>query len=121
MTASADDYTSGTTQIRIAGTQEEEAAEEEEEEEEEAAPVSEPDSVSIVGPSQREGTANTALDAALIVQVVDDAGDAVADASYLQGAHRTGTAFGSWEWTCDRCPDGFTRLWTCDLHANKCE
>ena len=42
-----------------------------------------PDSVSIVGPSQREGTANTALDAALIVQVVDDAGDAVPEARVI--------------------------------------
>ena len=43
----------------------------------------EPDRVSIVGPSQRDGTANTALDAALIVQVVDDDGDEVADARVI--------------------------------------
>ena len=45
--------------------------------------VSEPESVSIVGPSQRDGTANTELDAALIVQVLDDDGDAVADARVI--------------------------------------
>ena len=82
LTASADDYTSGTTQVRIAGTAQEEVADEDEEEEE-VVPVSEPDSVSIVGPSQRDGTANTALDAALIVEVVDDDGDAVADARVI--------------------------------------
>ena len=85
LTARATDYTSGTTTVRIAGTTPTTTP----------TPttttpttpttptVSEPDSVSIVGPSQRDGTANTALDAALIVQVVDDDGDAVADARVI--------------------------------------
>ena len=42
-----------------------------------------PSRISIVGPSTRDGTANTELDAALIVQVVDDAGTAVADARVI--------------------------------------
>ena len=85
LTARATDYTSGTTTVRIAGTTPTTTP----------TPttttpttpttptVSEPDSVSIVGPSQRDGTANTALDAALIVEVVDDDGDAVADARVI--------------------------------------
>ena len=84
LTASAEGYTSGTTQVRIAGTGQQEVADEEEEEvEEEVTVAAEPDSVSIVGPSQRDGTANTVLDAALIVEVVDDDGDAVADARVI--------------------------------------
>ena len=84
LTASAEGYTSGTTQVRIAGTGQQEVDDEEEEEvEEEVTVAAEPDSVSIVGPSQRDGTANTVLDAALIVQVVDDDGDAVADARVI--------------------------------------
>ena len=77
-------YTSGTTQVRIAGTGQQEVADEDEEEvEEEVTVAAEPDSVSIVGPSQRDGTANTVLDAALIVEVVDEDGDAVADARVI--------------------------------------
>ena len=84
LTASAEGYTSGTTQVRIAGTGQQEVDDEEEEEvEEEVTVAAEPDSVGIVGPSQRDGTANTVLDAALIVEVVDDDGDAVADARVI--------------------------------------
>ena len=84
LTASAEGYTSGTTQVRIAGTGQQEVADEEEEEvEEEVTVAAEPDSVGIVGPSQRDGTANTVLDAALIVEVVDEDGDAVADARVI--------------------------------------
>ena len=52
-------------------------------ESEPAPDVSDPESISIVGPSQRDGTVNTALDAALLVQVVDDGGDAVPDARVI--------------------------------------
>ena len=84
LTASAEGYTSGTAQVRGIGTGQQEVAEEDEDEvEEEVVTVSEPDSVSIVGPSQRDGTANTVLDAALIVEVVDEDGDAVADARVI--------------------------------------
>ena len=84
LTASAEGYTSGATTVRIAGTGQlgsiapppDPTIPIEEQ------PAAEPDSVSIVGPSQRDGTANTVLDAALIVQVVDD-GDAVADARVI--------------------------------------
>ena len=70
--------------LTLTGTGQQEAAEEDEDEvEEEVVTVSEPDSVSIVGPSQRDGTANTVLDAALIVEVVDEDGDAVADARVI--------------------------------------
>ena len=72
--------------LTLTGTGQQEAADDEEddeEEEEEVVTVSEPDSVSIVGPSQRDGTANTVLDAALIVEVVDEDGDAVADARVI--------------------------------------
>ena len=48
-----------TTQVRIAGTGQQQVADEDEEEvEEEVTVAAEPDSVSIVGPSQRDGTAN---------------------------------------------------------------
>ena len=84
LTASAEGYTSGTAQVRGIGTGQQEVAEEDEDEvEEEVVTVSEPDSVSIVGPFQRDGTANTVLDAALIVEVVDEDGDAVADARVI--------------------------------------
>ena len=79
---SADGYTRGTR--TLTGTGQQQVAEEDEDEvEEEVVTVSEPDSVSIVGPSQRDGTANTVLDAALIVEVVDEDGDAVADARVI--------------------------------------
>ena len=81
LTASAEGYESGTTQIRVAGTAQTTTTD---------TPtttptttpettVREPDRVSIVGPSQRTGTTNTELDASLIVQVVDEDGDAVED------------------------------------------
>ncbi len=41
--------------------------------------VSEPSSLQIAGQSTRSGTANTALDAPLLVRVLDDDGDAVAE------------------------------------------
>ena len=81
LTVSADDYTSGSTQIRVAATGQQEVAEEEEEEE--TVTVSEPDSISIVGPSTRSGTVNEELGAALIVEVVDDDGEAVEDARVI--------------------------------------
>ena len=81
LTASAEGYESGTTRIRVAGTAQTTTTD---------TPtttptttpetrVREPDRVSIVGPSQRTGTTNTELDASLIVQVVDEDGDAVED------------------------------------------
>ena len=45
--------------------------------------ISEPESVSIVGPSTRTGPANTQLNAPLLVQVLDDGGDAVEDARVI--------------------------------------
>ena len=79
-TARAEGYLSGTIQVRGTGTAQQEATDDEEVEEEETPTVSVPDSISIVGPSQRSGTVNAELEAALIVQVLDDDGDAVEDA-----------------------------------------
>ena len=82
VTVSATDYTSGTTSFRGTGTgQQQQVADEEEEEE--TVTVSEPDSISIVGPSQRDGTVNEELGAALVVEVVDDDGEAVEDARVI--------------------------------------
>ena len=80
-TASAEGYTSVPTQARGTGTTQQEVADEEEEEE--TVTVSEPDSISIVGPSQRDGTVNEELGAALVVEVVDDDGEAVEDARVI--------------------------------------
>ena len=119
---SADGYRRSTT-LTLTGTGQQEAAEEDEDEvEEEVVTVSEPDSVSIVGPSQRDGTANTVLDAALIVEVVDEDGDAVADARVIFRV-RTGQGRLSerGRGRANRCPDEFKRPRTRHLHANKCE
>ena len=76
LTASAEGYTSGTTQVRIAGTGQQQVADEDEEEvEEEVTVAAEPDSIEITGPSTRSGTVNEELEAALIVRVLDDDGD----------------------------------------------
>ena len=80
-TASAEGYTSVPTQARGTGTTQQQVADEEEEEE--TVTVSEPDSISIVGPSQRDGTVNEELGAALVVEVVDDDGEAVEDARVI--------------------------------------
>ena len=48
-----------------------------------AVTASEPDSIEITGPSTRSGTVNEALETALIVQVLDDDGDGVADARVI--------------------------------------
>ena len=81
LTASAEDYTSGTTQVRIAAPEPpQDTAEDEEEEEEEA---SEPASIEISGPPTRTGTANTAIEAPLLVQVLDDDDDAIEDARVI--------------------------------------
>ena len=79
LTASAENYTSGTTQVRIAATGRQETEEEEEEEEEETPTVSEPDSLRIIGPSTRTGSVNEVLGAALIVQVVDADNEGIAE------------------------------------------
>ena len=79
---SATGYTDGSTPVRIAGTgQQQQVADEEEEEE--TVTVSEPDSISIVGPSTRSGTVNEELGAALIVEVVDDDDNGVEDARVI--------------------------------------
>ena len=85
LTARATGYTDGSTTVRIAGTgqQQQQQQPAQQQPAQQQPTVSEPDSVSIVGPSQRDGTANTVLDAALIVEVVDDDGDAVADARVI--------------------------------------
>ena len=76
LTASAEGYTSGTTQVRIAGTGQQQVADEDEEEvEEEVTVAAEPDSIEITGPSTRSGTVNEALDTPLLVRVLDDDGD----------------------------------------------
>ena len=76
MTASAEGYTSGTTQVRIAGTGQQQVADEDEEEvEEEVTVAAVPDSIEITGPSTRSGTVNEALDTPLLVRVLDDDGD----------------------------------------------
>ena len=82
LTASAEDYTSGTTTVRIAAPErpqdpdEEEVAEEEEEEvEEEASPAS----IRVSGPANRSGTVDTQLDAPLLAQVLNAGGDGVED------------------------------------------
>ena len=77
-TVRAEGYLSGTIQVRGTGTAQQEATDDEEVEE--TPTVSVPDSISIVGPSQRSGTVNEELGAALIVRVLDDDGDAVEDA-----------------------------------------
>ena len=83
LTASAQGYESGTAPVRIAGTTPTTPTPTPTPTTPTPTTVGVPDSISIVGPSQRSGTANTALDAALIVQVVDDDGDAVADARVI--------------------------------------
>ena len=76
LTASAEGYTSGTTQVRIAGTGQQQVADEDEEEvEEEVTVAAVPDSISIIGPSTRSGTVNEELDTPLLVRVLDDDGD----------------------------------------------
>ena len=76
LTASAEGYTSGTTQVRIAGTGQQQVADEDEEEvEEEVTVAAEPDSIEITGPSTRSGTVNEELDTPLLVRVLDDDGD----------------------------------------------
>ena len=81
-TASAEGYTSVPTQARGTGTTQQEGADEDEEEEE-TVTASVPDSISIIGPSQRDGTVNEELGAALVVEVVDDDGEAVEDARVI--------------------------------------
>ena len=84
LTASAEGYTSGTTQVRIAGTGQQEVADEDEEEvEEEVTVAAEPDSIEITGPSTRSGTVNEELDAVLIVRVRDDDDDGVEGARVI--------------------------------------
>ena len=76
LTASAEGYTSGTTQVRIAGTGQQQVADEDEEEvEEEVTVAAEPDSIEITGPSTRSGTVDEELDTPLLVRVLDDDGD----------------------------------------------
>ena len=80
LTASAEDYTSGTTQVRITAPEQRQETEEEEVEEEEEEEAPEPASIEISGPATRSGTANTAIEAALLVRVLDADDDAVEDA-----------------------------------------
>ena len=76
LTASAEGYALGTTQVRIAGTGQQQVADEDEEEvEEEVTVAAEPDSIEITGPSTRSGTVNEELDTPLLVRVLDDDGD----------------------------------------------
>ena len=85
LTARATGYTSGPTTVRIAGTgqQQQQQQPAQQQPAQQQPTVSEPDSVSIVGPSQRDGTVNEELGAALVVEVVDDDGEAVEDARVI--------------------------------------
>ena len=82
LTASAANYESGTTQVRGTGSTPPPPSEPEEEPEEEPE-VQEPDSISIVGPSQRTGTANSELEAALIVRILDEDDNPIEDARVI--------------------------------------
>ena len=79
LTARATGYTSGPTTVRIAGTGQQQQQPAQQQPAQQQPTVSEPDSISIVGPSQRDGTVNEELGAALVVEVVDDDGEAVED------------------------------------------
>ena len=84
LTASAEDYTSGTTQVRIAAPEQQQGTDDEEEEEEvaeEETPT--PSSIEISGPATRTGTANTAIEAALLVRVLDNRSNAIEDARVI--------------------------------------
>ena len=75
LTARATGYTSGPTTVRIAGTGQQQQQPAQQQPAQQQPTVSEPDSISIIGPSTRSGTVNEALDTPLIVQVLDDDGD----------------------------------------------
>ena len=77
LTASATGYTSGSTTVRIAGTgqQQQQQQPAQQQPAQQQPTVSEPDSISIIGPSTRSGTVNEALDTPLLVRVLDDDGD----------------------------------------------
>ena len=83
LTARATGYTSGPTTVRIAGTGQQQQQPAQQQPAQQQPTVSEPDSISIVGPSQRDGTVNEELGAALVVEVVDDDGEAVEDARVI--------------------------------------
>ena len=74
-------------QVRIAGTGQQDSQQQQpaarSRQEQQPTVAAEPDSVSIVGPSQRDGTVNEELGAALVVEVVDDDGEAVEDARVI--------------------------------------
>ena len=75
LTARAMGYTSDPTTVRIAGTGQQQQQPAQQQPAQQQPTVSEPDSISIIGPSTRSGTVNEALDTPLIVQVLDDDGD----------------------------------------------
>ena len=75
LTARATGYTSDPTTVRIAGTGQQQQQPAQQQPAQQQPTVSEPDSISIIGPSTRSGTVNEALDTPLIVQVLDDDGD----------------------------------------------
>ena len=83
LTASAANYEPGTTQVRVTGSTPPPPPSEPEEEPEEEPEVQEPDSISIVGPSQRTGTANAELEAALIVRILDEDDNPIEDARVI--------------------------------------
>ena len=83
LTASAEDYTSGTTTVRIAGTAQTPTPTTTTPTPTVEETPSDPASVSIAGPSQRSGTANAELGAPLLVRVLDADGDAVEDARVI--------------------------------------
>ena len=77
LTARATGYTSGPTTVRIAGTgqQQQQQQPAQQQPAQQQPTVSEPDSISIIGPSTRSGTVNEELDTPLLVRVLDDDGD----------------------------------------------
>ena len=78
LTVSATGYTDGSTLVRIAaGGQVDDAADDAADEPADDTTAAEPDSISIIGPSTRSGTVNEELEAALIVQVLDDDDDGI--------------------------------------------
>ena len=78
LAVSATGYTDGSTPVRIAaGGQVDDAADDAADEPADDTTAAEPDSISIIGPAARSGTVNEELEAALIVQVLDDDDDGI--------------------------------------------
>ena len=123
LTASAEDYTSGTTQVRIAAPEQQQVTDEDEEEEEvaeEETPT--PSSIEISGPATRTGTANTAIEAALLVRVLDNRSNAVENARVIFRVRKgQGRLSERGNGRAVAVQNRFKRLRPDDLHTHKCE